>query len=759
MIEIRFHSTGGQGAVTGVKLLVNAIVASGYQAQSFSSYGGNRRGGKVESYLRISEEPILAHSSIYEPDYLIIMDEELAERPEQVVSDIKEGGGVLINSPYHPSHYSFSRSITVTTLDANAIAIEKGLRLPSGAIIINTTMMGAVLGMFPTIDIDNLAKAIEEARIPSPVKNIEAAREAHLIVKGGISRPIIVTNIVAEAARVSENYAVYQTKTSPCEASCPAGGCPAGENIPQTAFYIQYGHFEDALESIKAENPFPGICGRVCFHPCETSCNRTQFVEGLAINALERATFDYADSKKVKKPAKRPSTGKKVAIIGSGPAGMTGAYYLSLLGHRVTLFEAQPVAGGVPRLAIPGYRLPKAIVDREVKEIASLGVDIKVNTKVGKDIAFNTITKEYDACFIAAGAHRSMKLDIPGEDITGVLSGLDFLKRSTSGEKVDIGAKVAVIGGGNTAVDTARTAKRLGASKVTIIYRRSSEEMPAHKPEVEAAEKEGIKVHYLATPVQIHSDGNRIRRLECVKTKLGEKDEDGRRRAEPIEGSNFMVDVDTVFTALGETLELPFPDGTVKMSGPVIEVDELGRTSLAGVYAGGDVASLSRSVVEAIASGKRAALGIDLYLTGADKKLAASYRKGENGAISMGCYLTGESHGESNHIVAYEDLNVAYFTKEPRTVAAELPVKTRIKDFSEINLGFTKEGAIAEAERCFHCGHCALCENCFIFCSDLAIKYNDELRNFTIDTSRCKGCGVCVEECPSNAIILKGENQ
>jgi len=676
----------------------------------------------------------------------------VADESELAATSIKKGSTILINTIKPKGTFSSLEDCNVITIDAYQIAAEKGLALPSGQTIINTTLLGAIVGLIPFVEIDHLIETIGDSKVPAKEKNSEAAREAYQRVKQAIEAPVAKRAAVAEVTPVAtERFPQYRDMLSPCEASCPAG-----EVIERTAHFIEDGHFEDALESIRAENPFPGICGRVCFHPCEAGCNRIQYDEGIATNALERAAFDYADASLVRKPEKRPPTGKKVAVIGSGPAGLTCAYYLALLGHSVTVFEARPVAGGVPRFGIPEYRLPKKIVDQEIKEIADLGVDIKVNTEVGKDIAFDSITKLYDASFIAAGAHRSMKLNIPGENSSGVISGLELLKKVTFGEKVDLGKKVAVIGGGNTAVDSARTAKRLGASEVTIVYRRSAKEMPAYEEEVEAAKKEGIKILYLAMPVQIHSDGKRVVKLECVKAKLGKKDDSGRRSPVPIKDSNFMIDADCVVAALGESLELPFLDSTIKMSGPVIEVDELGKTSLAGTYAGGDATSLSRSVVEAIASGKRAALGIALFLTNGDEKVAISLRKGDNGAISMSRYLAGDYTGDGKGVASYEDLNVAHFTREPGMVTAEIPAETRIRDFAETKLGLTKEDATAEAKRCFHCGHCTLCEICYISCADVAISLNSDGDSFIVNKDYCKACGLCIHECPRDAISWKG---
>ena len=750
MIELEFIGSGGQGAVVAAEFLADAAAKAGYYSQSFASYGALRRGGQVESYVRLSQDNILVHSKVYQPDYLILMEEGLA-KDSKIGTRIKKGTTVLINTSKPGSTFPSLKHCNITTIDARQIAYEKGLTLPSGMPIINTIILGAIVGLISQVDIDHLIEAIRDGKIPAVDKNIEAAQEAYQRVKEALEGTVVEKRIAAGeiSPLIAERYPAYRVKMPPCEANCPAG-----ENIERTAYFIQNGQFEEALENIKAENPFPGICGRVCFHPCETHCNRNQYDEGVATNALERAAFDYA--KAVSRPKQRPRTGKRVAVIGSGPGGMTCAYYLRVLGHEVTVFEALPVAGGVPRFGIPEYRLPKSVVDSEIQEILELGVDIRVNTRVGRDIAFNTITEEYDACFIASGACRSMKLNIPGEDSNGVVSGLDFLKQVTLGNSVALGAKVVVVGGGNTAVDAARTARRLGASEVTIIYRRSAEEMPAFKEEVVAAEKEGIRVLYLTMPVQIHGSGKQAARLECLKTRVGEEDENGRRRPEPIAGTNFMLDVDTVIAALGESLELPFPPGMIEMSGPVIKVDQLGRTSMTGVYAGGDAISVSRSVVEAIASGKRAALGIDTFLTNGDEQVATLFHKGDSGAISMTRYLAGDSASRENGVVLFENLNTAYFTAAPRLIMATLPAETGTSSFEETNLGLSRSEAILEAERCFHCGRCNLCEISYISCPDLAISLDPTALTFTIDEKVCKACGICIHECPRDAMSWEG---
>lgn len=742
MIEIKIFGFGGQGAVVAGELLADVAADSGYYCQSSASFGTEMRGGKVESYVRISKNKIHIRSKIYQPDHLIIMDKSFAKDPK-IISNLKEKGIVLINSPDPPEIFHTSENFKIVTVDANGIAFDNDLTTRSGMPIINTIMLGAFVGIVPIINIEQLIKSIR--KVPDAEKNINAAQEAYRKVKSQETFDVSKEKVREGATEVFiEGYPWYEEKIPPCETECPAG-----HKIRRTISLIQENCFEQALEEIMTTNPFPGICGRACFHPCQGRCNRNEYDEGITISALERAVFDHADMNKVKKPVKKDKTGKKVAIIGSGPAGLTGAYFLAILGHDVTVFEVLPVLGGVPRILIPEYRLPKGIVDREVGQIVELGINVRTNTEVGKDVTFEDIMDQYDACLIATGANKSMKLGIPGEDSEGVVSGLEFLKRVTFGEKIDLGSKVAVIGGGNTAIDAARTAKRLGAQEVSVIYRRSSDEMPAYRGEVEDAEAEGIKILYLTMPISIDCNGKRVNKLECMKTMLGEKDENGRRLPQKIEGTNFSVDVNTIIVAVGETLDIPFLSQRVKMKGPLIEVDGLGKTSTRGIYAGGDALTFSRSIVEAIASGKRAALGIAKFLNGrGEYEIIKSSQKEESYAKAT------ETKGGG--IVRFSDLDMQYFSKSPRVQMPRLSPQVRIHNFNEIGKGFSKDEAIKEAARCFQCGCCILCENCYIFCPDIAIRFDENIRSFTIRHDLCKRCGICIEECPSG-VISKGK--
>ncbi len=748
MIEIEFIGTGGQGSVVAGKLFADAASKAGYVAQAFSAYGAQRRGGNVESYVRLSRETIRDHSRIYGADYVVVMDKNLLER-SQKEGKIRKGVTVVINAAEPPDAFPSLGERDVFTIDANRIASRHKVTLPSGMPVINTTVLGALWAMIPSVQIEELNAAFEDAKLPGIERNKAAALEAFQAIQKWMKVPGKRPELVDETPVVVDLLPEYHPRLPPCEANCPAG-----EKIERTALLVQYSEFTEALENIRTENPFPGICGRVCFHPCETNCNRVQFDEGVATNSLERAAFDFADLSRVRKPVKRNATGKTVAIVGSGPAGMSCAHYLCLLGHSVTVFEAQRVAGGVPRLGIPAYHLPREIVDLEIKQIQDLGVDIKLNTAVGRDVTFESLAKSFDACFIAVGAHRSATLNISGEENKGVLPALDLLKQVALGEKVEVGERVVVVGGGNVAMDAARTARRLGATTVYAVCLEQREEMPAYSWEIEDAEAEGVLLQCGWGPKEIVTDGEKIVALEfkrCVSVYDGQK-----RFVPKYDSTSSKLECDTVITAIGDRVDVPWADSVLKMSGGLIETDKLGRTSKAGVFAGGDASSLSRTVVEAIASGKRAAMGIDMFIRGETPDKATPFWEGRDGTVSMGRYLSGDVKNERDDVVRYDQLNLHYFEEKPRKKARAVPVKTRIRSFKEARSGLSEEAAGTEAERCFHCGTCFLCEVCYISCPELAVTLTDEGPTFSNVTDVCKSCGICIHECPRHALSWEG---
>jgi 2-oxoacid:acceptor oxidoreductase delta subunit (pyruvate/2-ketoisovalerate family) len=544
----------------------------------------------------------------------------------------------------------------------------------------------------------------------------------------------------------------YEDKTPPCSAACPAGN-----DIVGFIQKVTKGDVEGAWNLIEQENPFPGICGRVCFHPCESKCNRAAFDEPIAIHALERFIGDFGSNLNKKIEKITGARKERIAVVGSGPAGMSCAYHLTKLHYDVTIFESSSLAGGMLRYGIPSYRLPKDVLDREISNIEALGVEIRTGIQFGRNLKLEDL-KNYDAIFIATGAHQSRGLQIPGEKGKDVLSGLDLLNKINLRRKTTLGDRIAVIGGGNTAIDVARSVIRLG-KKATILYRRSREEMPAFGDEIMEAMEEGVKIKYLVNPIRIQQTDS-MKRLECLRMELGEKDESGRRRPVPIPHSNFFIEADSVIIAAGEEVEVSFlPKGIEKKEGIVLTRKD-GSTGVKGIFAGGDLTSNQRTVAHAIGSGKKAAMAIDCYLRGKDTEEAMRrILIGEGPSISISRYLHPEERPMNPHVVTFEELNTDYFEPVERHRELKGLVKKRIKGFEEVTSTFAEGIALEEAERCFSCGTCNECENCYVFCPDASVIKTGEVFSHQVDYDFCKGCGICFSECPRGAISLKEESR
>lgn len=482
--------------------------------------------------------------------------------------------------------------------------------------------------------------------------------------------------------------------TAPCR-----NGCPAHINIPGYIESIKEGDFEQALAINREKTPLVGTLGRVCVHPCESNCNRQPFDEALSIRLLKRfaADFGVKNGYDEKNPLSPPSEGAvRIAVVGAGPAGLNAAYQLARKGYSVTIYEALPVAGGMLAVGIPSYRLPRDILQAEVALVESMGVEIRYNTRVGVDVSLEDLEKEgYKAIFIANGLHQSATMGCKGEDAgyTGFIPGVEYLRRINLGEKVDLGDRIAVIGGGNVAMDCARSAVRLGVKEVNLVYRRSRKEMPANKAEVDAAEEEGIKFHLLANPTCILEEGSCVSGMQCIKMRLGEPDESGRRRPEPVEGSEFILEVDTVIPAIGQVAEFCYltPDCGLERTrwNTLVADPETMACGRPGVFAGGDVVLGARTVIEAIASANRAADAIDRYLR------------------------TGQSSVNEQHVMEGQIEKIGVYREDgvPEMVGGRerleeeaAPVDERICSFIEAELGFKNPSeVVGEAERCIKC--------------------------------------------------------
>jgi len=515
-------------------------------------------------------------------------------------------------------------------------------------------------------------------------------------------------------------FAIDKKGVAPCRAACPAG-----VNVQGYVALIRAGKYAEALALIRRELPFPSVCGRVCPHPCEAACTRDGLEGGISIMALKRFVADWEreqqmlgsdDAEEPSGPARKPD-GPKVAVVGSGPAGLACAYQLAHTGHAVTVFEALPVAGGMMTVGIPEYRLPRDVLQYDIDRIRESGVEIVTNSALGREFTLDDLfARDFGAVFLAIGAHRSQRLKIPGGELAGVYDGLSFLRRvnlnfgeppgSTSepGSPPKIrGDKVLVIGGGNTAVDAARTALRLGAESVTIIYRRSRVEMPVSPWEIEAAEEEGVRIELLAAPTRILGEG-RVAAVECERMKLGEPDASGRRRPVPIPGSDFTLPADVVILAIGQTPNLSGVDGLEVTSAGLIWADpDTGETSRAGVFAGGDAAGDPATVVNAVAAGNRAAESIDRYLRGQE--------------------LRGERFfGTKPEHIAQKELtpDIPIF---PRSEMPMMAPNLRKSGFDEVELGYDESTARHEASRCLDCAACSECLECIKVCSPGAIDH------------------------------------
>lgn len=544
----------------------------------------------------------------------------------------------------------------------------------------------------------------------------------------------------------------YENKVPPC-----TDACPSGEYIERQIRLVQQGKVIDAWKLLREENPFPAICGRVCFHPCEYSCNRKTFDSPVSINAIERFIGDKGIE--YGQVEIYPIIHKeKIGIIGSGPAGLSCSFFLRKLGYETTVFEANPKIGGLLRYGIPEFRLPKSVLDEEISLLLRSGVTVETGVKVGYDLPLSEMRQRFDAVFIAAGAQKSRKMGIPGEELEGVLPALEFLRRINAGMNVDVGKRVIVIGGGNTAIDAATVALRLGA-KVSIFYRRTGEEMPAFEKEVQSAEEEGVDINFLVSPVRIERGTSMRLKVYMRRMTLGEPDESGRRRPIPIPGSDFPVETDSLLTAIGEEPDFSFLDNDIAVEKGLIVTNEDLSTSVRMIFAGGDIALNERSVTHAIGSGKKAAIAIDAIFRGKVEKFRES-SIGKGFKPSMKLY-TDERDGLSDFnrrkVVEKDWLNLDYFVKEERIEREETSALERIRNFEEFQKGLNEDEIGHEAARCFHCGNCTECDNCYIYCPDMSVRKKNG--TYFIDLDYCKGCGLCAAECPRSVIVLEEEER
>jgi len=514
-------------------------------------------------------------------------------------------------------------------------------------------------------------------------------------------------------------HPVYVDYLPPCNSACPAG-----ENIQGWLAAVSAQQYHEAWQILMADNPMPAVLGRVCYHPCENSCNRAHIDSTVSIHAVERFLGDLARENDWKPATQRPESGKRVLVVGAGPSGLSAAFHLRRLGHQVEIREAGPLAGGMMHFGIPAYRLPRAVLAEEIARIEAMGVEIILNHKV-ENVQHEKDEGNFDAVFVAIGAHLAKKVDIPARDAGQMLDALSFLKEAEAGGQPLLGRRVAVYGGGNTAMDAARTARRLGAAEAMIIYRRDMANMPAHSFEAEEALAEGVKINWLRTISEIDASDIKVEVMRI---------EDGR----PVgTGEYETLQADSLILALGQNSDSDFlrlvPGIEFEKDGTVIVGPDM-MTGASGVFAGGDMVPSERTVTVAVGHGKKAARYIDGFLRGKP-------------------YMPAKKHPTIGH----ENLHMWYQTSAPARQQAHLPAAKATDSFNEIVAGLDTDEALFEAQRCLSCGNCFECDGCLAACPEEAVIKLGPGKRYRFDYLACTGCAVCYEQCPCHAIEMLPE--
>jgi 2-oxoacid:acceptor oxidoreductase delta subunit (pyruvate/2-ketoisovalerate family) len=512
---------------------------------------------------------------------------------------------------------------------------------------------------------------------------------------------------------------VYVDRLPPCN-----NACPAGENIQAWLYHAESGDYETAWRTLTLDNPMPAVMGRVCYHPCEGACNRAHVDEAVGINSVERFLGDTAIRNGWKFAPPQKDSGKRVLVVGAGPSGLSAAYHLRRMGHAVEIHEAGPFVGGMMRFGIPKYRLPREVLDAEIKRIVDLGVVLKLNSKIDR-IVDSMKAGRFDAAFLAVGAHIGKRAYIPAGSASKILDAVSMLRSMEGQDKPLLGRRVVVYGGGNTALDAARTAKRLGATEAIIVYRRTRERMPAHDFEVEEALQEGIMMKWLST----------IKRMDEGVLTVEKMQLDEKGFPQPT-GEFETLEADSLVLALGQDVDLSLLDGVpgLEIKDGVVQVAANMMTGYAGIFAGGDMVPSERTVTVAIGHGKKAARNIDAWLRG-----------------------NAVAPAEKHELASIDKLNTWYYADAPKTVRPMLEIARRQNTFEEVQGGLDETNALYEARRCLSCGNCFECDNCYGVCPDNAVIKLGAGQRFRFNYDYCKGCGICAQECPCGAITMVPE--
>lgn len=735
MIELTICGRGGQGGVTLAKLIATAAFQRGQFSQAFGVYAAERSGAPLAAYVRIDDCEITNHNQVRQPDHVIVLDKTLVG--PQVLAGLKPDGWIIVNTAGAPSDLSpCFAGWHVATVDATAIAVAN--KLGTRAVpIVNTTMLGAVARVLD-MDWNQIVAALQSARFSDA--NTAAARAAHEAVQmtllpGPRATPCGAKAPFAPLSLLDENVGAPPTirtgawatrrphreqLTPPCVAACPAGN-----DVRSFVAELGKNNVDGALSILLESSPLPGVCGRVCPAPCMQRCNRNPFDESVQVRELERYAAEHG-----RRPAPtQPWRASRVAVVGSGPAGLSATYHLARLGHRVSVFESRDELGGLLRTGIPAYRLPRDVLDEEISHILRHGVKAHLGYQADR-AALLELSRRHDAVFVATGLQELRGLDLGPRADGFVMQGVDFLDRARRFDVAVRGERVVVIGGGNTAVDAARSALRLGAHPVRIFYRRTRAEMPAIGEEIDEALDEGVELHELVAPLTLRPDNGEAV-LTCARFTLGEPDQTGRPRPIPLtsEDAQFDIRCDRVILAMGQGADISLlPEGAeVRKDGA------LAGWAGAPLYFGGDFATNDGTVAAAIGSGQRAAWHIHRALTGED--------------------LFPPAH---QPIASAEFIHWSHFSHDPAHHAPHAPTRERRRTFVEVRQSLSDDPghhvAAEEAARCLSCGVCNLCDQCVEHCPEGVLRRDGAC--FRFDFDYCKGCGVCASQCPRGVIHM-----
>lgn len=735
MIELTIYGRGGQGGVTLAKLIATAYYLRGKHVQAFGLYAAERSGAPLQAFVRVDDEEITNHNQIRDPDHVIVLDRTLIA--PSILAGLKPEGWIILNTPDGPSALSeLFAGRHVATVDATTIAVANGLGTRTVPIV-NTTILGAVARALD-LSLQDIDAALAEVKFGGP--NLTSAHEAFeraqlkklpgrakaapTVAKDGTVASILDGNTGQMPRIRTGSWATRQPErqrlTPPCN-----HGCPAGNDVRGFIEAVGNEDYDKAMAVLLETSPLPGVCGRVCPAPCMEACNRSDFDQSVNIRELERYAADHG-----RRPDPvRPWRDERIAVVGSGPAGLSGAYHLARLGYPVTLFEGSDELGGVLRTGIPTYRLPRDVLGEEIAYILHHGMEVQTGTFVDRAMLLK-LSHEFAAVFVGTGLQDSRTLNLGGLKKDLIEQGIDFLDRTRKAQVRLDGEYVVVVGGGNTAIDAARSARRIGARRVRIVYRRTRAQMPAITEEIDEALEEGIALDELVMPVQLTQDGLGPV-LTCQRMRLSDPDESGRPRPVPDTSEDALFDLrcDRLILALGQTSNISIlPEGS-----EVREDGNLLGLSGAPIFAGGDFATYEGTVSGAIGSGRKGALHIHRTLSGEDLFPAPA-----------------------DPVAAPEVITTHLFSRSPREEGAMLPPAERRHSFMEVRLGLMdtpdRRLAVTEAGRCFSCGVCNQCDNCLDYCPEGIVLRDGDTYRF--DSGYCKGCGICASQCPRGVIFM-----